>query len=174
MFTPIIAGLLIDRTRMAWLWLFLFGLVAFISVLLPLLAPVNSHALYFTYLQINILGESCALICKYVILSKWFRGQFSLPIVFAGFSTLMTPIIQTVVDKQWEKFVVPQDQWTEKGYKFDFQALSKVELHVGIASFVAIILVCLIEFIANRGKRISMQRKMTANGKLNGSVISSD
>ena len=74
MVTPLIAGLLIDKTRLIWLWMLLFGLVPMLSKMIPILHGDSNWTWFITEVELNALGYSALQVCQIVMLSKWFKG----------------------------------------------------------------------------------------------------
>ena len=111
---PLITGLLIDRTRLIWPWMLLFGAIPALTKLIPITKDMTFGWMLLEC-ELNDLGYSAVMTCQVVMLSKWFKGQFSLPLVFGMYFTLVAPMMMGGLLNNWHKYIVPENATTKEG-----------------------------------------------------------
>jgi len=62
-FAPLIAGLLIDKTRKIWVWMLIFPVIPILAVLIPIYQNHSKLSLYLTYKEMCAFGNSGFLVC---------------------------------------------------------------------------------------------------------------
>jgi hypothetical protein len=165
---PAFAGFLIDKTRRPGLGILIFNFFPTLAVLLPL-KNGRTSALQISYEELTNFGASALLVCEIVILSKWFKGQYSLPIVYAVFFYLGPAITLGILLGVWKQFVIQPDPVSLKG-NFDFQYFDKLELYLHLSGFACGIIVAILDYCAD-WRFATQKKKLMDFAALKGTLI---
>jgi hypothetical protein len=88
------------------------------------------------------------LLSQLVLLSKWFKGQFSLPVVLCMFFTLMPVVMLGTLIEIWHDYIIPVNSWTLKG-GFRWDEFADFQMIVEIVCFSCCVLIALVDMCAD-------------------------
>lgn len=124
------------------------------------------------YVEIVSFGNCATLVCQCVILTKWFRNQFSMAMVFGLLFTLTPPIILGVLLLMWQHYLIP-NKMTYVG-TFDYAGFEKVEFILYCVSYGAIFLCMLIDSCAGYQKNKMIKKMNTTIQQRESALLPAD